>query len=109
LREDYTSSISGNSSTGNGGGIYIEYCSDTSAITSSTIAENTAASGGGICLNEGSLAVQDSTLSGNTASQGAGIFNGNDTTTALKYLPRFITMGTRTPCLPKLSPPRPAR
>ncbi len=76
------STISGNSASGRGGGIYLDYYSDSaSVITSSTISGNSAASGGGIASLSYDLTVTNSTFSGNTAtSNGGGIYGKNTTT-----------------------------
>lgn len=75
------SNISGNSSSGEGGGIKAQSGSITT-ITDSTVANNTSnsAGGGGIANFEGNLTVTASTLSGNTASNGGGVFVAGNTT-----------------------------
>ncbi|MEZ4709298.1 MAG: tandem-95 repeat protein [Caldilineaceae bacterium] len=74
------STISGNTATHDGGGIYIN--SGTVTVTDSTISGNTAVSGGGIYnTNSGTVTVTNSTISGNTASDfGGGIYNNNSGT-----------------------------
>ena len=65
--------ISGNSASRWGGGIY---CSDNSnpAITNNTITGNSASHrGGGICCNNSNPAINNNTISGNTAGRGGGI------------------------------------
>jgi predicted outer membrane repeat protein len=66
--------ISGNTATGSGGGIYSE--KDTLGLNGGTkVTGNTAANGGGIFTNGGTLL--DSAISGNTAgANGGGVYNG---------------------------------
>ncbi len=66
--------ISGNTATGNGGGIYNN---STITVNRSTINGNSATLGGGI-YNEGTIDISNSTVSGNMADTGAGVYN--DTT-----------------------------
>jgi len=67
--------ITGNSVSGNGGGVRD---GDSSSITinRSTISNNTASyGGGGVGTNTGSVIINNSTISGNTASYGGGLYN----------------------------------
>jgi hypothetical protein len=70
------STVSGNTVTGQGGGIY-NAASGVLTVLQSTISGNAAASGAGIYnTNPGQVLMDDSTVAGNTASnQGGGIFN----------------------------------
>lgn len=79
------STLSGNSATGDGGGIYNVGGTgghSTVTISNSTLSGNSAASDGGGVYNVGEfrggagLAVINTTLSGNSADHGGGIFNG---------------------------------
>jgi hypothetical protein len=69
--------VSGNSATGNAGGIY-NSTSATLTIDNSTFSTNSACAGcgGGGTYNQGIMTVTNSTFSGNKAGEGAGIFNG---------------------------------
>jgi predicted outer membrane repeat protein len=70
------STVTGNTAGQNGGGIYMAPGSFT--LNNSTVSENTAgANGGGIYLTavNSDLTLSDSTVSGNTATSGGGIFN----------------------------------
>jgi len=75
------STISGNSATqGNGGGIFN---GGTLALSNSVVSSNTATNGGGI-VNAGTLALSNSTVSGNTTTlNGGGIINEFDGTLTL--------------------------
>jgi CSLREA domain-containing protein len=67
--------VSGNTTTGAGGGIYSR---NALTISGSTITGNTASSfpgGGGIAALKYSVSISDSTISGNSAVNGAGIFS----------------------------------
>lgn len=67
------STITGNSTTGNGGGIYSAFATIT--LTNVTLSGNTANWGGGIFNADGSTAILTNvTLSGNQASNGAAIY-----------------------------------
>jgi hypothetical protein len=69
------STISGNSSKGNGGGIFLA-CKGTLNLTNSTISGNdaTGGSGGGICVR-GAATVTSSTIANNRAAQtGGGVY-----------------------------------
>jgi hypothetical protein len=62
--------ISGNTSSGNGGGISIEVVSDTAVIlTNNVVSGNTSSggSGGGIYVNGGTLSLTNNTVTGNVA------------------------------------------
>ena len=87
--------ITGNTTTGSfvdGGGIYSDN-SGTLTITNSTISGNTAASGGGIRYIGGTLILDKSTISGNTASlNGGGVYNSAGTLT--------VTSSTKTSSRP---------
>jgi hypothetical protein len=77
------STLAGNSATsGGGGGLYNDY-GGLVTIDESTLANNDASTEGGGLLNEpgGTLAVVGSTISGNVASTGGGIGNGGSLTT----------------------------
>jgi CSLREA domain-containing protein len=67
--------ISGNTATESGGGVYSER---PLTISDSTIADNTAGSGGGGIFASGkyNVVIEDSTISGNTAEAGGGIYSG---------------------------------
>ena len=72
-----SSTISNNVATGPGGGIYILglfYFVEV-AVNSSTIASNSAVTGGGIQNDSGLLNVSGSLISGNSADFGGGIYN----------------------------------
>ena len=72
------SSISGNTATAAGGGIF-NYYQGALTITGSTISGNMAGAHGGGIRNSGDLAITDSTISGNMAgSDGGGIHNSGD-------------------------------
>ena len=76
------STISGNTASYEGGGIYNN--GGTMTVTDSTISGNTAGSngGGGIFNYSGTMTVADSIISGNTASyDGGGIYNNSSTST----------------------------
>jgi CSLREA domain-containing protein len=66
--------ISGNTATDRGGGVYSERALK---ISGSTITGNTAGSGGGIASSGkyNSVTIENSTVSGNTAQTGGGIFS----------------------------------
>jgi len=70
------SSISGNTATNNGAGVY-NYDGATLSIAGSTVSGNTATyNGGGVSsYNSGTLSINSSTFSGNSAYSGGGIFN----------------------------------
>ena len=76
------STISGNTASYEGGGIYNN--GGTMTVTDSTISGNTASSGGGGITNAGTMTVTDSTISGNSTGSGGsggGIFNYSGTMT----------------------------
>jgi hypothetical protein len=66
--------IMGGKADGNGGGIDNE-SGGTLTVTNSTIANNSAGTGGGIYNALGTMTVADSTIANNTASRGGGIEN----------------------------------
>ncbi|MDY7050016.1 MAG: Calx-beta domain-containing protein, partial [Microcystis panniformis WG22] len=66
------STITGNTATVGGGGIYND---GTLTLTNNTISGNTATYGGGI-WNRETLTLNNNTISGNTANYGGGIYNG---------------------------------
>ena len=77
------STISGNTAGSNGGGGIFNY-SGTMTVADSTISGNTASSGGGGITNAGTMTVTDSTISGNSTGSGGsggGIFNYSGTMT----------------------------
>jgi hypothetical protein len=64
------------SSVAQGGGLYIFSNAGTPAVTGSTLSENSATYDGGGIYNQGTLTVSDSTLSGNSGGgAGGGIYN----------------------------------
>ncbi len=69
--------ITGNTSFGDGGGIYGERCSAKITILNSTVSGNTAKNNGGGVYNGGSLIVTGSSIINNTdiSGNGAGIYN----------------------------------
>jgi predicted outer membrane repeat protein len=69
----------GNSSSGDGGGMYNKDCSPT--VTNCTFSGNTAGSGGGMYNTGGSPTVTNCTFSGNTTYRGigGGMYNGKGT------------------------------
>ncbi len=69
------SSVSGNVSSDDGGGMYISP-SGTAEISSSTISGNSATDYGGGIVNIGNLSVINTTISGNQARDGSAIANG---------------------------------
>lgn len=82
--------VTGNSSTGNGGGI--SNVRGTLTLSGVTISGNTAVNGGGIGLSGGTLTLDRSTISGNTTSQdGGGLFLGVE-------LPSSSSSATLTTC-----------
>jgi fibronectin-binding autotransporter adhesin len=81
------STFSGNnSSTGQGGGIFIT--NTVATVTNTTFSGNSAIQGGGIFSDEGTLTVTNTTFSGNSAAAGAGAgietFFGSFTTITLR-------------------------
>jgi len=64
------STVSGNETTGNGGGIYND--DGTLTLTNSTVSGNEAGYGGAGIYNRGTLTLTNSTVSGNTGVYGAG-------------------------------------
>ena len=73
------STVSGNTASGDGGGIYNNV--GTVTLEDSTVSGNTASEeGGGINNNGGTVTLEDSTVSGNTAFLGGGIANGGAVT-----------------------------
>ena len=77
------STISGNTAGSNGGGGIFNY-SGTMTVADSIISDNTASSGGGGITNAGTMTVTDSTISGNSTGSGGsggGIFNYSGTMT----------------------------
>lgn len=76
------STVSGNNSSSDGGGIY-NYVDGTLTLRSSTVSGNTGYYGGGIATDGTRLTLYSSTLSGNTAHFGGGIYNGVYTVTTL--------------------------
>ena len=71
LKISNTAKIDGNSSTADGGGIYID--SGTATMTGGTISNNTATNYGGGIFSHGDLTISGGTISGNTAGIGGGI------------------------------------
>jgi predicted outer membrane repeat protein len=69
-----TSTISGNSASVLGGGIYNSY-NGTLTVVASTISGNSATDDGGGIESDGVLTVKNSTISGNQAHNGGGILN----------------------------------
>src|SRR5262249_28880181 len=67
------STISGNSSSFSGGGIYSDFGGTVIVSNSSTISDNSSVFGGGISIFSGTLTVSNSTLSGNRGLMGGGI------------------------------------
>jgi hypothetical protein len=75
------STISGNSTTGRGGGVRIN-SGGTGEINNSTISGNHADDdGGGVSVQRGTATINNSTISGNAAGDGGGLFNYSGTTT----------------------------
>jgi parallel beta-helix repeat protein len=69
------STVSGNSASGSGGGLY-NSSSGSATLSDSTVSGNSAQDGGGLCNDGGSVTLTDCTVSGNSAgSQGGGLFN----------------------------------
>ncbi len=67
------STITGNSATSGGGGIYnATFGSPTLQVSRTTISDNTAARGGGLANESGTAVVDQSLISGNTAPTGCG-------------------------------------
>ncbi len=76
------SQIAGNQSSMEGGGICTSWDNSVATIIGSQISNNSAVSGGGVLIGNGSLTMGDSTISGNFASgDGGGFFNGAVTAT----------------------------
>ena len=82
------STISGNRSYGNAGGIFVD-SNSTASVLSSTISGNYTDGGGGGILSFGTLSVEDSTIANNTADyndssgeHGGGIYSGGTLTVA---------------------------
>ncbi len=72
------STISGNSTSGSGAGMYSQ--SSTVSLSNTTISGNTASSsGGGLANNSGKVSVVNSTISGNVAQSGGGLSNRSST------------------------------
>ncbi len=71
LKISNTAKIDRNSSTADGGGIYID--SGTATMTGGTISNNTATKYGGGIFSHGDLTISGGTISGNTAGIGGGI------------------------------------
>ncbi len=70
-----SSKLSGNSATGNGGGLYISTPEYPVEIINSTIEENSAGTGGGFYLEGGTLNIRQSSVVSNTAvTNGGGLF-----------------------------------
>ncbi len=65
--------IADNTASGNGGGIYFADAAVAAVLTNLTIANNTAAAGGGIYTNGGNVSVRNSILWGNKGNQYAGL------------------------------------
>ena len=75
------STVSGNTSTGEGSGIF-NLGGATLILTNSTVTGNSGANlGGGIFTGGGTVTITDSTISGNSASYGAGVVTENGTVT----------------------------
>lgn len=70
------STITGNTTSGSGGGIAISPCTSTLCVSlvRVTVTGNTAAGDGGGIYATGGFSLEDSTVSGNTATSGGGIF-----------------------------------
>ncbi len=77
------SSISGNSAENNGGGIYFFH--GTLALNNSTIMQNTSSTGngGGIYFFAGTLTMRNSTIARNSSAAGGGIYSYNNTLSLL--------------------------
>jgi len=86
------STVSGNTASGSGGGIFSEASRTSSVIViNSSMSANTASSGGGIFSGTDSfsdssyVSILNSTISGNTADEGGGIFSmGNHNISSIK-------------------------
>jgi hypothetical protein len=87
--------ISGNSATGNGGGLANAYGATT--LSGCTITGNSATTnGGGLCDHFGTVTLSDCTISGNFASgQGGGVYNfvGATTMTSVTFSQNFAANG----------------
>jgi predicted outer membrane repeat protein len=70
------STIAGNSTSGNGGGLYISYCGSVHCLSlvRVTLSGNTAVGNGGGIYGAAGFFLQDSTVSDNTATSGGGIY-----------------------------------
>jgi hypothetical protein len=79
---DQFSTISGNTSTADGGGVY-NFSSGTFNLTDCTISGNTAAGFGGGLDNTGASQIEDSTINGNSGGGGGGVFIRSTRSTAL--------------------------
>ncbi len=68
--------VSGNSTVGNGAGIYIDFGASPAMLTNTILSGNATFSSGGAIFNYSTLTVNNSTLSGNsTGNLGGGIYN----------------------------------
>ena len=70
--------ISGNTSSSNGGGIYVSGSTSTVTMNGGTITGNTADNGGGVCVYSGTFTMNGGTISENTVDrsiEGGGIYN----------------------------------
>ena len=77
--------LSGNSASVEGGGIFNDPGSGVLAVRGSTFSGNSAGDSGGGIYHLGTATVQQSTLSGNSGgSAGGGLFNGTSGTLAVK-------------------------
>jgi len=107
------STVSGNTSTGEGGGVYFFGTVRPGGFTirNSTISNNTAATnGGGICLNTttGAVTIQNSTVAGNTASNttpgGGGISQSSGDTAVISVVSTIVS-GNNSTAAPDISSP----
>jgi predicted outer membrane repeat protein len=73
------STVTGNHTTGRGGGIYNS--TGTVTLNNTIVSDNTAASNGGGIFSRSVLNLNDSTVTGNTATSGGGIYNSSGTVT----------------------------
>lgn len=65
-------SIIGNTTSGNGGGVYVN--GGTFTMTGGTITGNSATNGGAVYIGSGTFTMNGGTISGNTATLGAGVY-----------------------------------
>lgn len=68
--------ISGNTASSGGGGVYVNHGSFN--MSGGSITGNTASSGGGVYISYGTFTMNDGTISGNTASDGGGVLVASD-------------------------------